>query len=317
MQQRKQQSRPSGGSRIDALCTNPTTKQCTSSVSLHSKCSSPSSSSSKKKKNTASTNTVLTGVIVGFALLRFWYRWYTTPMPVVSCDSDQPFVQVFPSYLGGEEYARLKECTLNHPKLHVESSLGNEAFGKTKGFVVKFNTEGVDTFLEHSDYGSCFGDLFRRMRLPETNAFVFNALLCEVSEYEEWKRNGTAVGMHLDQTVGFRESKPRAMEFLAHQVNVLYVDVAEDMVGGELELWRFGDGKLSRGRRRVAEKWVAPEVNTMVAFRGDSFHQVKAYHTEKGSGVKRLSLVLEQYRIPEAYTQHTIEWVEESKQQQD
>ena len=52
----------------------------------------------------------------------------------------------------------------------------------------------------------------------------------------------------------------------------------------------------------------------MVAFRGDSYHQVKAYTTNTTT---RLSLVLEQYKIrDDGHLADTLEWIEESKEQE-
>ena len=247
----------------------------------------------------------MTFAIIVLALLRFAYRWYYQRQTFISCTSDQQLVQIKEDYLRPWEYNELKECLLNHPKLYVESALSGNAFSKTRGFVVKFNNDA--TFLNHPDY-ACFGELFQKMQLPQTNAYVFNALLCEVSEYDDWKNNRTAVGLHLDQTVGMKEEWH---DWLAHQVNVLYMDIAEDMVGGELELWRYGKGDLKKLDLKSPHARVTPKENTMVAFRGDSFHQVRAFRTNTRK--RRLSLVLEQYKINEKHYDNTIEWTEESK----
>lgn len=258
---------------------------------------------------------LLTFVIVGIALIRLGFRWYTKPHVVISCTPEQELVQVFSEFLPRHEFERLKSCTLGHPKLHAQSALGDTAFGRTKGFVVKFNQDGVSTFLNHPDYGACFDSLFERMRLPEVNAFVFNALLCELSDYDAWESNKTSVGLHLDQTVGMRmhNEQHSIRDFLAHQVNVLYIDIADDMVGGELEVWSYGKGDWTLLDMHQPDRRVTPARNTMVAFRGDGFHQVKAYHNAQGSKKKRLSLVLDQYKIDKKYYGNTIEWVEEQK----
>ena len=264
------------------------------------------------RQSSKSNEKLLTVTILVFALIRLAYKWYHRPQTFISCEPEQPFVQIYKKYLDAWEYDALRECTLGHTKLHVQSTLGQAAFEKTRGFVVKFNLDGVSSFLEHPDYGKCFGRLFEKMRLPEATAFVFKALLCDLSDYEEWMKNSTAVGLHLDQTVGMRHVQA-GHDFLAHQVNVLYVDIARDMVGGELELWKYGNGDLKRKDLKTPDQKVTPTMNTMVAFRGDSFHQVKSYHTKENSGTKRLSLVLEQYKIDESYYGNTVEWSEESK----
>lgn len=95
----------------------------------------------------------------------------------------------------------------------------------------------------------------------------------------------------------------------------MYVDVPEDMVGGALELWRYGSWKDTLRMKRTSPDYTAtPSNNTMVAFRGDSYHQVKAYHSAT-SKAARLSLVLEQYKIGHRrHVSDTLEWVEEAKE---
>jgi hypothetical protein len=268
-----------------------------------------------KKQGKASV--LYIGIIL-FAVLRFISRYMRAPRTYISCDQDQPLVRIQHDYLGPQDYQDLVQCTLQHPKLHVKSSLNAGAFSKAKGFVVKFNTKGVSKFLQHPLYGDCFGSLFERMRLPDTNAYVFNALVCEpfslteeeISQGEYTRvRESTVVGIHLDQTVAMQGTNPH--DFLAHQVNVMYVDVPEDMVGGTLELWRY-DGWRSGSIRHPHES-VTPSNNTMVAFRGDSYHRVKAYHSVATN--VRLSLVLEQYKIgDDRHVADTLEWIEESKE---
>ena len=251
-------------------------------------------------------------IIVIFALVRLCTRYWFRPSTFITCTEEQPLVKIEENFLNFLEYEKLRKCTMEHPRLHIPSALSTGAFSKTRGFVVKFNKEGVDSFLNHPDYGDCFGDLFNKMRLPETNAYVFNALLCELSDYDEWRNNKTTVGLHLDQTVGL-EGLQSNHQFLAHQVNVLYVDVAPDMKGGELEGWRYMKGDLKVSDLPNPHMTIKPEKNKLVMFRGDTFHQVKAYHTAH-STTKRLSLVLEQYKISDEYFPNTVTWMEALKQ---
>lgn len=251
-------------------------------------------------------------IIVLVTLVRLFIRYKFRPKTFITCTEDQPLMEVKENFLNFLEYEKIRKCTLNHPRLKIPSSLSSSSFSKTRGFVVKFNKEGVDSFLNHPDYGDCYGDLFEKMRLPETNAYVFNALLCELSDYDDWKNNQTSVGLHLDQTVGLQGLKADH-QFLAHQVNVLYVDVAADMKGGELEGWRYGSGDLKQSDLLKPHLSIKPEKNKLVMFRGDSFHQVKAYHTSE-STTKRLSLVLEQYKINDEFVPNTVVWMEALKQ---
>lgn len=71
------------------------------------------------------------------------------------------------------------------------------------------------------------------------------------------------------------------------------------MTGGELELLgtqeeAYPDGEHD-AEAPVMEK-IEPKENLWAEFRGDSLHRVRAYETETDD--LRVSLVLEQYKIP-------------------
>ena len=208
------------------------------------------------------------------------------------------------NFLTFSEYAAVKRCALEHPKLRVRGGLNDAGFSKTRGFVVKFNLEGVDKFQTSPDY-ACFAPVFEKLRLPEANAFVMNVLLCELGDYDQYNADELSVGMHLDTTVGIYS---RHM-FIAHQVSVLYNSVPEDMVGGELEMFPYGTGYPEF--EAAPEKKVTPKENTLVTFRGDAFHQVRSYKTKTGS--ERVSLVLEQYKIDKDMYGKTVRYLEAFK----
>jgi hypothetical protein len=255
---------------------------------------------------------IFTIVYVYMTMKRYHYRYDSWPTTFITCTEDQPLVKIEENFLNFLEYEKLRKCTLEHPRLNVPSSLSQAAFGQARGFVSKFNEEGVDCFLNHPDFGECFGDLFKKMRAPGMNAYVFNAVVCDLSNYDELKNNKTSIGLHIDQAVGL-EGLTDSHQFIAHQVNVFYVDVAPDMIGGELEIWRYGSGDLSNVRSRMPHASIMPQKNKLVSFRGDSFHQVKAYHSSQAL-TKRLSLVLEQYKIKNEFVPNTVDWMEALKE---
>jgi len=255
---------------------------------------------------------IFTIVYVYMTMKRYHYRYDSWPTTFITCTEDQPLVKIEENFLNFLEYEKLRKCTLEHPRLNVPSSLSQAAFGKTRGFVSKFDEEGVDIFLNHPDFGDCFGDLFKKMRAPGMNAYVFSAVVCDLSTHDELKNNKTSIGLHIDQAVGL-EGLRASHQFVAHQVNVFYVDVAPDMIGGELEIWRYGSGNLSNMKSRMPHASIRPEKNKLVRFRGDSFHQVKAYHSSQAL-TKRLSLVLEQYKIKDEFVPNTVDWMEALKE---
>jgi len=185
-------------------------------------------------------------------------------------------------------------------KREASMSLSGDNFAETKGFVVKFNLQGVQTFLKHKHF-SFLSPYFKSIRLSDCNAFVCNVLICN-----ETKNSGSyAVGMHVDNTVGIQSSKC----FMAHQVDVLYMNVPSDMQGGELELFHYTHPEWGSGTEPPTEgEWVRdpdevvrPKQNMHVAFRGDSWHRVRGFTNAKAKEVPRISLVCEQYKIDEMY----------------
>ncbi len=147
-------------------------------------------------------------------------------------------------------------------------------FSGTYGFSATFRREGLAELLERFP---AFGSFLDAALLRDCNAFLLNPLLVQ---------NGRGVEAHLD----------RSMEFYGAgigcpvAVSVLYVHVPEQLAGGELRLYH-------RGRRVAA---LRPTPRTLVTFRGDLVHEVVA--VQAGAPVlaeARVSLVVEQYRVPE------------------
>lgn len=80
-------------------------------------------------------------------------------------------------------------------------------------------------------------------------------------------------------------------------VSVLYVDVPEDLQGGELVL---------RSSKRQVGK-ISPQTNTLLFFQGDLTHSINAVVGN------RLSLVCEQYNLEEAELEDIPEFKLESR----
>jgi len=92
-------------------------------------------------------------IIVLVTLVRLFIRYKFRPKTFITCTEDQPLMEVKENFLNFLEYEKIRKCTLNHPRLKIPSALSSGSFSKTRGFVVKFNKEGVDSFLNHPDYG--------------------------------------------------------------------------------------------------------------------------------------------------------------------
>ena len=117
-----------------------------------------------------------------------------------------------------------------------------------------------------------------RKQRPTPNAFYLNLLLLEA---------GRGVGRHIDATL----QEPSGVTGATPQhVSVLYLQVPEQVRGGELRLLRHDTP--------VGE--VRPREGLLVHFRGDLQHEVRPF-TGGPQGALRASLVCEQYVFtPEA-----------------
>ena len=99
------------------------------------------------------------------------------------------------------------------------------------------------------------------------------------------------------------------------QVDVLYIDVPQPMLGGELLLWHPSDppGVEERGQIPPAAESVVPSANLQVSFRGDARHAVLGYSlptrgVDGAAGRRRVSLVLEQYTVEERHYPLTVQF---------
>ena len=155
-----------------------------------------------------------------------------------------------------------------------ETNLSSQ-FSGTYGFSVTFRREGLS---EVTGRFPAFAPFLETALLPGCNAFLLNPLLVQ---------NGRGVDAHIDRSMGFYGADigcPVA-------VSVLYVQVPEQLAGGELRLYH-------RGRRVAA---LAPMPRSLVTFRGDLAHEVVAVDAGAPAlSEARISLVVEQYRVPEA-----------------
>ncbi|KFE66752.1 2OG-Fe(II) oxygenase [Hyalangium minutum] len=182
----------------------------------------------------------------------------------------QTFVHRKPEALPVETVEAIRAAILGSP-LMGDTTL-NDAFSGTYGFSFIFQREALSQVTARFP---AFVPYFEAVLLPDCNAFLLNPLLIQ---------NGRGVNAHLDQSLGVYGSSyscPTA-------VSVLYVQVPEDLSGGQLRLFH-------RGKEVAA---VSPRPRTLVTFRGDLVHEVAP--VAAGAPVlssARISLVLEQYRV--------------------
>lgn len=207
---------------------------------------------------------------------------------VRSSPEDQPLIRLFPGYMPPDVFAHTREGLLKTTD-KKDDSLFKANFGYTSGWMVRFNAEGVDQFKSDPKFEFSV-PFFEQALNPDANAFVMNLLIC----YEP-AEGANAVEYHVDNSVGIKNSIAVDYTVVAHQVNVLYVDIPEGLEGGALEVWPYENQTSELGKAIVS-----PAENLMAEFRGDAFHRVGPMKLKGGK--PRVGLVFEQYKItPEFY----------------
>jgi len=114
-------------------------------------------------------------VVLGLLLVAFSYY------PFISCLPDQPLVREVKSAMPPETFAQMQACLADHP-LTGGAVLGQNAFRKTRGFVIAFNREGIEEFQNDVRF-ECLRPYFERAALEEANAWVLNLLICHEPSY--------------------------------------------------------------------------------------------------------------------------------------
>ena len=176
----------------------------------------------------------------------------------------------------------------------------NESFESSYGLAVKFrpNKNLESHLIKHNM--DIFSPLLHRIIRPETQACIFNILIIKLkpSITEAFKTNdeinAVSVGAHYDCTLG---CKINNKSLLPRTVDVIYALVPKDMIGGNLELYKYSESPDDYTDKKV----VKPKHRMHVQFRGDMYHLVReAVKTGEITETDyRISLVIEQYyKIP-------------------
>jgi FkbM family methyltransferase len=180
-------------------------------------------------------------------------------LPVPNCYARRP------NFLTAEELENLRQAILHSPYLD-KNQLG-EGFQDSRGFSIVFTRSGMPQVMEQFP---AFTPYLQRVLKSACNAFYLNPLMIP---------SGGQVTPHVDCSLA---GYPRSM-ITPTLVSVLYVQVPDDLVGGELI--------LQLGERPIAE--LTPETNTLLYFLGNLIHAVKPVQ----ASTYRISLVCEQYNL--------------------
>jgi hypothetical protein len=190
--------------------------------------------------------------------------------------------------LPAAQFTALRDAVMGS-KLVAKSQL-NGTFQTSRGFGVAFTHDGRASVIEQLPEVAPFLDLaidglaerqlqslWRRLSgdaaVPRPNAWYLNLLLVGAAG---------GVGPHIDATLagaaGVEGATPRV-------VSVLYLQVP-----------RCGGGELVLARDKRLKGVIHPTERTLLHFRGDLEHQVRALENP-GADAARASLVLEQYHF--------------------
>lgn len=171
------------------------------------------------------------------------------------------------------EYIKeLRSQILSCPYL-ANSQLSKNFLG-TKGFSVIFKRSGIGKVERHFPFFTPYLQVALRQAC---NAFYLNTLVLE---------NGTTVEPHFDCSI----SSYGTILTIPNLVSVLYIQVPQDMQGGELI--------LQANEHQVGI--IKPQINTLLYFCGDLVHSVN----EVKSSQPRISLICEQYNLNTTRLEH-------------
>lgn len=157
------------------------------------------------------------------------------------------------------------------------SQLGHNFTG-TKGFSVIFKRSGIGEVERHFPF---FKPYLQVALKQACNAFYLNPLVLE---------DGTRVEPHVDCSI----SSYSMIFTIPNLVSILYIQIPQDLQGGELV--------LQAGEHQVGI--IEPRTNTLLYFRGDLLHSVN----EVKSSQPRISLICEQYNLSATRLEHIPEF---------
>ena len=170
---------------------------------------------------------------------------------------------------------KLRSQILSCP--YLAASQLSESFTGTKGFSVIFKRSGISEVEQHFPF---FKPYLQVALKQACNAFYLNPLVLE---------GGTRVEPHVDCSISSYD-----MTFtIPNLVSVLYIQVPQDLQGGELVL---------QADHQVGI--IEPRTNTLLYFRGDLLHSVN----EVKSSQPRISLICEQYNLSATQLEHIPEF---------
>ena len=197
-----------------------------------------------------------------------------------------PLIDIHDDFLSPEECKDLKEYILKHELLNNDWSKND--------FIIRFNTSENSKKMFLEEKLEKIYKIFERIKQPGTNAYIVNTAILSNS-INSSKYN--VIEGHYDDTIEIHDWTKRSI--LPVCTTVLYINVPEKCEGGDLYLSPFG----LRGGLETKTQY-RPKQGKKLTFRGDTHHLVKPFFCENNTE-KRISLVFEQYKIPDKYMCNT------------
>ena len=193
-----------------------------------------------------------------------------------------PLVSIEDNFFSPNECKDLKDYILKHELL-------NNDWGKND-FVIRFNTSEYSKKMFLEKKLEKIYKIFERIKQPGTNAYIVNtAILSNSHNSEEYND----IEFHYDDTIELKDFMGR--NTLPVCTTILYINIPENYTGGNLILKPFAN--------KNKEKLYKPKQGRRLTFRGDMHHSVEPFFCDYTT--KRLSLVFEQYKIPDKYIHET------------
>eukprot|EP00884_Botryococcus_braunii_P009580 jgi/Botrbrau1/18623/Bobra.0367s0060.1 len=225
-----------------------------------------------------------------------------------TASADLPDFQQRRNFLPEDEFKRLQRELRRHPALDKFEKRPIGEVG-TKGLHMTFNTNGIRRLASDPDLAALF-KFFQAVRYLDANAWKLNLFVMDTTP--GFVADEGVFGVHHDTLAtnsGLDEWKPyEELEIFSHITSVLYISYPRDMKGGHLLLWP--------PRRNIEHTYfqdvlpahvLRPQENVLTEFRGDCFHGVSGF-TSAWRDEPRMSVVLEQFRVPTAMYNVTWEW---------
>jgi hypothetical protein len=197
-------------------------------------------------------------------------------------NKDDRFITTYDNFLNEKQCKYLSNFIINH-KLNNKNNL-SELFDSSYGILVKFR-DNLDHYKKFKENNlSPIYELFKRVKDPNCNAFVFNILVIKANSKT---KNG--IGVHYDNTLSIKTGLLKRF-ILPKWVSVIYLNLPKNFKGGSIMINNFRNYNFYCPKAKIQ-----PKVGKYIKFQGDSSHIVNDIDSDEAD--YRISIIFEQYII--------------------